>query len=179
MRQRIRSAAPLAALALLTGCGGSPSSHECTLRDAPAGISVEVRSELAHTVAEATLTACWDGACRKRSLHLREPGPEEALPPGDPALTTQSATAPESPGMRTPPPRTTEPFVLPGFALVPDLPEKPIRVTLVLRNQQGATVLDQRVSVTPEPTYPNGRSCSPGSPQARLAVTEGGALITR
>ncbi|WP_406296461.1 hypothetical protein [Streptomyces sp. NBC_00624] len=99
MRRNVGLAIPLAALALLTACGGSArDTHPCTLMGAPAGIRVEVHPELAHRVAVATLIACWDAAC-----------------------------------------------------------------------QEG----------TPQPTYLNGRNCSPGGHQARLTVTGEGSLIPR
>ncbi|MFI8997500.1 hypothetical protein [Streptomyces sp. NPDC053542] len=139
----------VAALGLLTACGGATGdTHPCTLKDAPAGIGVKVHPELAGRTADATLTACWDGTCRKRTLRLRESGPDG-------------------------------PVAWPGFALVRDLPAKPVRVTLVFKNPRGTTVLDRRVTVTPKPTYPNGPDCSPAGNQARLTVTEEGALIPR
>ncbi|WP_327419974.1 hypothetical protein OG612_41090 [Streptomyces sp. NBC_01527] len=65
-------AIPLAALALLTACGGvARDTHPCTLMGVPAGIRVEVHPELAHRVAEATLVACWDAAYQERTLQLR------------------------------------------------------------------------------------------------------------
>ncbi|MGG7575211.1 hypothetical protein [Streptomyces sirii] len=92
-------------------------------------------------------------------------------------MTTESATAAESPVATTA--QTPEPAIWPGFALVRDLPGKPIRVRLVFKSQRGATVLDRQISITPQTTYPNGRDCSPGGRQARLTVTGEGALISR
>ncbi|MBC2904426.1 hypothetical protein [Streptomyces cupreus] len=178
MRQNAGLAVPLASLALLTACAGfARDTHPCTLMDAPAGIRVEVHPTLANKVADATLTACWDGTCRKRTLQLRETWSDEPATPGNPVMTTESATAAESPAARTP--QTPEPFVWPGFAVVRDLPGTPIHVTLVFKNQRGATVLDRQISVTAKPTYPNGRNCSPGGHQARLTVTGEGSLIPR
>ncbi|MFD0506247.1 hypothetical protein ACFQ0G_32235 [Streptomyces chiangmaiensis] len=48
-----------------------------------------------------------------------------------------------------------------------------------MKNQRGATVLNRQINTTPQPTYPNGRNCSPGGHQARLTVTEEGSLISR
>jgi hypothetical protein len=176
MRQNV--GLPLAALALLTACACSAGdTHPCTLMDTPAGIRVKVPLELANRVADATLTACWDGRCRKSALQLRETWSEEPAAPGNPVMTTESATATESPAARTP--QAPEPLPWPGFAVVRDLPGKPIHVTLVLKNQRGATVLDRQISTTPKPTYPNGRNCSPGGHQAHLTVTGEGSLIPR
>ncbi|MFG2137613.1 hypothetical protein [Streptomyces sp. NPDC048650] len=49
----------------------------------------------------------------------------------------------------------------------------------MFKNQQGSVVLDRPISVTPKPTYPNGRNCSPGGHQAHLTVTKDGSLIPR
>ncbi|MGW1086209.1 hypothetical protein ACWD4L_07590 [Streptomyces sp. NPDC002596] len=171
-------AVPLAALTLLTGCGVfAGDTHPCTLMDAPGGIQVEVHPELANRVADATLTVCWDDTCRKRTLQLRRTSPDEPATPGNPVMTTESATAAEGPAARTPQP--SEPSIWPGFAEIRDLPGKPVHVTLVFRNQRGATVLNRQISTTPQPSYPNGRNCSPGGHQARLMVTEEGSLIPR
>lgn len=178
MRHNVGLTVPLAALALLTACGGcARDTHTCTLMDSPAGIRVKVHPELANRVADATLTACWDGTCRQSTLQLRETRSEEPLTPGNPVMTTESPTATENPATR--PPKPPEPYTWPGFAAVRDLPGKPIHVTLIFKNQQGATVLDRPISITPQPTYPNGRNCSPGGHQARLTVTEEGSLIPR
>jgi len=178
VRHNTGLAVPLAALALLTGCGiSAEGTHPCTLRAAPAGIRVEVHPDLANRVADATLTVCWDGTCQKRTLQLRKTSPEEPAIPGDPVMTTESAAAAESSAAR--PPHPPELFSWPGFAVIDDLPGKPVQVTLVFRDQRGATVLNQRISTTPQPTYPNGRNCSPGGHQARLTVTEEGSLIPR
>ncbi|MFE7329297.1 hypothetical protein ACFU8W_30800 [Streptomyces sp. NPDC057565] len=178
MRHNVGLAVPLAALTLLTGCGVfAGDTHLCTLIDAPAGIRVEVHPELANRVADAALTVCWDDTCHKRTLQLRKTSPDEPATPGNPVMTTESATAAESPAARTP--QTPEPSIRPGFAIISDLPGKPIHVTLVLKNQRGATVLNRQISTTPQPTYPNGRNCSPASYQARLMVTEEGLLIPR
>jgi hypothetical protein len=145
--------------------------------DAPAGIRVEVHPELANRVADAALMVCWDGTCRKRTLHLRKTWAEKPSTPGNPVMTTESATATESAEARTP--QAPESLIWPGFAVVRDLPGKPIQVTLVLKDQQGATMLDRRINITPQPTYPNGRNCSPGGHQAHLTVTREGSLIPR
>ncbi|MFF4862829.1 hypothetical protein ACFY3J_14030 [Streptomyces sp. NPDC001231] len=178
MRHHVGWAIPLVALALLTACGVSlGDTHSCTLMDSPAGIGVEVTPELASRVVEATLIVCWDGTCQKRTLQLRRTSSAEPAAPGNPVMTTESATAAESPAAR--PPKTSEPPIWPAFAVMDDLPGKPVHVTLVLEDQRGATVLDRRISTTPQPTYPNGRNCSPGGHQASLTVTEEGALISR
>ncbi|TJZ44512.1 hypothetical protein FCH28_29650 [Streptomyces piniterrae] len=92
-------------------------------------------------------------------------------------MTTGTPTAPRTPATETP--RTPQPVGPPGFAVVHDLPQKPVRVTLVFKDRQGATVLDRHITLTPKPTYPNGRDCPPGDPQANLTVAEDGSLTAR
>ncbi|WP_437074218.1 hypothetical protein [Streptomyces sp. enrichment culture] len=79
-----------------------------------------------------------------------------------------------------PRPRELAPQVRPwpGFTAVDDLPGRPVRVTLRLTDAEGGTVLERRTTLTPRATYANGRHCAPGGPQAHLAVTADGALIT-
>ncbi|MBZ9642681.1 hypothetical protein K8369_25535 [Streptomyces sp. PSKA30] len=92
-------------------------------------------------------------------------------------MTTEAATVTDDPEAATP--HVAERFVWPGFAEVRDLPGKPVRVTLVFTNERGATVFDRQITVTPQPTYPNGRKCSPGGHQAHVRVTGEGSLIPR
>jgi len=40
-------------------------------------------------------------------------------------------------------------------------------------------VLDRQISTTPQLTYPNGRTCSPGGRQVHLTVTDEGSLVSR
>ncbi|MDQ8705847.1 hypothetical protein RCO28_25610 [Streptomyces sp. LHD-70] len=150
----VRAAAPLSALLLLTACG--TGERICTLRGSLSGIRVVVAPKLADKVADAGLTACWDGSCREGGLRLRE---EE---------NHGSSSEPASPW--------------PGFAVVPDLPKDgktAVRVTVVLKDASGATVVDEQIAVVPKPTYPNGRRCAPGSPQGRVHIGVDGTLSTR
>jgi hypothetical protein len=174
-----RTAVLLTTLALLTACVGCELSggHHCTLIDSPAGIGVEVAPKLAHKVADATLTVCWDGTCRKPALGFHGIAPEGSQAPGDPVMTTGTPDAPEAPPERNPP--RPWPVGSNGFAKVPRLPDKPTRVTLTLKDPRGATLLDRQLTVTPKPNYPNGRTCSPGGPYAGLIVTEQGSLTER
>jgi hypothetical protein len=63
-----------------------------------------------------------------------------------------------------------------GFAMVPDLPVRPVRVELAFRDTKGMTLLDGTVTVTPKRTYPNGRDCPASGPQAQVTVTADGHL---
>ncbi|MFD7321334.1 hypothetical protein ACFV9D_09605 [Streptomyces sp. NPDC059875] len=165
-------AALAAAVALLTACGAfAGDTHRCTLIDSPAGLRVDIAPELAKKAVGARLTACWDDTCHQRILRLRE-----ATSPGDPTMTTESPAA-GGPSIETE--RPAEPAGWPDFALVPGLPTKPVRVTLVLTDQSGVTLVDRQTTLTPKPTHPNGPRCSPGGPQAALAVAEDGSLLPR
>ncbi|MDI3420515.1 hypothetical protein [Streptomyces luteolus] len=149
----VRAAAPLFALLLLTACG--TDERICTLRGSLSGIRVAVAPKLADKVADAGLTACWDGRCREGDLRLREEG-------------DHGSSGPRSPW--------------PGFAVVPDLPKDgktAVRVTVVLKDAAGATVVDERIAVVPKPTYPNGRGCAPGDPQGRVHIAVDGTLSAR
>ncbi|MFM9368990.1 hypothetical protein [Streptomyces sp. Da 82-17] len=150
-----RASAALTALLLLTGCGAG--EHICTLRDSPTGISVDVPPKWADRAAEAELVACWDGRCHGGGLRLQKEL-REAAPSSEP------------------------PAPWPGFAVVEGLPEDgrtKVRVELVLRDEGGATVLDERTTLVPKPTYPNGRDCSPGGWQGAVTVTKSGKLTSR
>ncbi|MFJ6567982.1 hypothetical protein ACIQNU_11190 [Streptomyces sp. NPDC091292] len=85
-------------------------------------------------------------------------------------MTTESATTAETPAEPTPT-HKPRPARWPHFVEIPDLPGKPVDVTLVFKDERGATVLDRQSSITPKLTYPNGRDCGPDGRQARLTVT--------
>ncbi|MGW3506564.1 hypothetical protein [Streptomyces sp. NPDC000994] len=149
------------------------SRHVCTLEATPAGISVDIVPAIADTVSEATLTACWDGACQERPFgHGMDQ--QSGLSAGDPVMSTESAAATESPAAS--PTRTSDPDERHVFIVLNSLPAKPVDVTVVLRSQNGAPVLRERIRVTPQVVRPNGRNCTPGGPQAHLQVTGEGRL---
>ncbi|MET9376211.1 hypothetical protein ABZX98_18980 [Streptomyces sp. NPDC002992] len=162
----VRVLGVVATLALLTACGGfAGSTRPCTLIGSPAGIRVELAPERADRATGARLTICWDDVCHQRTLRLRT-----EAPPGDPVMTTESAAADHTP-------EPAKSIGLPGFAVVTGLPQKPVRVTLVLTDRHGKALLDRQITLTPKPTHPNGPSCSPGGPQAGLTVTRDGSLL--
>jgi hypothetical protein len=66
-----------------------------------------------------------------------------------------------------------------GFADVADLPESPVEVTVTLRDDEGGRLLRQKLDVTPHATYPNGRHCGKGAPQAGLVVQDGKVTVRR
>lgn len=174
-RWAVRAAAFPSSLALLIACGDS--GHTCTLMGSYTGIRVTVARKLARTVADSTMLICWDGACRRDVLRLRETPPDAPRAAGNPVLTTETPAVPETLATSTPPvPEFAGP---PGWVVVPDLPQEPVNVTLTFKDKRGSTVLYQSITVTPKPDYPNGRDCPPGGPQASLTVTEEGALTQR
>ncbi|MDI3402720.1 hypothetical protein [Streptomyces cavernicola] len=151
IRALARAVVPLAALLPLTACG--VGENICTLRDSPSGVGVSVAPEFAPEAAEAELVACWDGRCHSGGMPLQKEL-REAAQPSEP------------------------PTAWPGFAMMDGLPEdgKKIRVRLVLKDERGTPLLDDEVMVVTELTYPNGRECSPGGPQAHVKVTKDGKL---
>jgi hypothetical protein len=69
----------LSALAAQTACGIlGDDTRPCTLIHSPSGISVELPAALADRTAELSLTACWDGVCRRGAPRPRQL-PEEVL----------------------------------------------------------------------------------------------------
>lgn len=71
-RRGVRALVLLGGLWLLTACGTSPGAggHPCTLIGTPRGIRVDVAPQLAHRVAHAAMTVCWDDVCHAPALRL-------------------------------------------------------------------------------------------------------------
>ncbi|GAB3505803.1 hypothetical protein [Amycolatopsis cihanbeyliensis] len=151
----------LLSAAALAGCGadsGAGGGHACTEIGTPVGIGVDVREPPASTVDSASIEVCWQDSCRAPELTLR---PSHGV-----ASTTCTGSGC---GAQAAP--TGE---LHGFVTVPDLPASPVRVTLRLADQGGATVRTESVEVEPAMQYPNGPDCPGGGPQAGVVVDEGG-----
>ncbi|GAA1200865.1 hypothetical protein [Prauserella alba] len=58
-----------------------------------------------------------------------------------------------------------------GFAEIRELPAEPVRVTLVAEGRRLGPV-----TVTPEPTWPNGEECPAGGPAASITVDRNGTV---
>ncbi|MFB4315353.1 hypothetical protein [Actinomadura sp. 21ATH] len=159
----VRAAAAGAALLALSACGGGASggARPCTMIAARHGIGLDIRPPDAAKAATATMRICWNGACRNERLTLQGTGTTVPMGcEGDGADAACGASSSPDGGKH-------------GFAEVGDLPEAPVRVTVVLRGAGGEKVLDEKIDVTPRATYPNGRHCGAGSPQAGLIVSAG------
>jgi hypothetical protein len=164
-----RATAVAFGLAVLTACGTGAGGGDrpCTLIGSRQGIGLEIPAPYAGKVAKAAMTICWNGACRRPNLHLTPS--TKAVPQGctgDAPDDTCGAVASPDGGKR-------------GFAEVTGLPATPVQVTVVLRDARGARLLDQKISVTPHVTYPNGKECGAGAPQAQLVVADGKVTVRR
>ncbi|WP_433214756.1 hypothetical protein [Microtetraspora malaysiensis] len=162
-------AALAAGLAILTACGTSAFSEEqsCTEMAARRGISLDIPAPYAAKVAEATMKICWNGACVRPEVSLMDTG--ETVPQNctgnEPDDSCAASSSPDG-GKR-------------GFADVGDLPAAPVQVAVTLRDAEGKRLLAEEIDVTPHVTYPNGRQCGEGDPQAGLIVLGGKVTVRR
>jgi hypothetical protein len=143
----------LMVLTVLTACA---PDRECTLIGTPTGVSLEIEPPFAARVARASMTVC-PGACRAADVGLF---PSTTASPGGCSDGTCGARAVRTGGMH-------------GFATVPGLAKRPVRVSVVLWDAAGARVLTGSVTVTPKGLFPNGPHCGEAGPQARVVVAGG------
>lgn len=157
-------AAVAAALLALAACG-SDGGQRCTAIGSPRGVSLDIRAPDAARVESASLKVCWNGTCRDPELEL---SPSSTTVPlgcdGDEPESACAASASPDGGKH-------------GFANVEGLPKTPVQVTLKLRDARGRTVTARRVDLTPKATFPNGRHCGEGAPQAGLVVANGAVTV--
>ena len=165
MSSTLRAGALCAALVALAACGAGGERGECTLIGSSPGLRVEVKAPYASRVASASLRVCWNGACHEPEIELG--ATTTSVPMGcdddEPDAACAASASPD--GGKA------------DFVRVESLPAAPVQVTLTLRDRQGRTLVDRRVDVTPEATFPNGEKCPEGPPQARLTVA-GGTVTT-
>ncbi len=152
----------LAACGVLTvGCDAvAPGPHACTEIGSPAGVSVTIDRELAESGPDLTLRICQD-ACVEQRVELM-PGSVTAGQTCSPDTPDGSCSASSSPD-----------GTLVGFVDVPALAVGDVRIRGSLRVDSGTTRFEE-VAVTAEATYPNGRDCPAGGPQASIRVTGAG-----
>jgi len=62
------------------------------------------------------------------------------------------------------------------FADIPGLPTGEVEVTVQILGRSGAEVLERTLTVTPVPTYPNGRECGADGVRVLLLVDAKGAV---
>ncbi|MEU4743978.1 hypothetical protein AB0G02_26415 [Actinosynnema sp. NPDC023658] len=153
-------------LLLATGCGvfGAGGDVACTAIGTPVGVGVDI----AHPgVVSGSIEVCWDGSCATPSLALN---PSSRI-----AGTTCTGTGPDDSCGASSEPTTGKH----GFADVPELPARPVTVTLRLLDRSGSAVVDSRVVVTPAMAHPNGPDCPAGGPQAGISVGADGSVTAR
>lgn len=155
----------LGVLLLATACGTEAGDGiACTMIGTPVGVSIDVEHP---DVVSGTIEVCHDGSCATPALELH--------PSREVVETTCTGTSPDdSCGARSEPTGGRH-----GFVTVPDLPARPVTMTVRLVDQSGSVVVDRRMVVTPEMAYPNGPDCPAGGPQARISVGADGAVTER
>jgi hypothetical protein len=157
---------PLGVLLLATACGAGDVGDgvACTLMGALVGVTVNVEHP---DVVSATIEVCWDGSCATPALELH--------PSSRVAETTCTGTSPDdSCSARSEPTGGKH-----GFANLPQLPAKPVAVTLRLLDQSGSSVVDRNITLTPEMVYPNGPHCPAEGPQVGISVGADGSITER
>ncbi|EHK89252.1 hypothetical protein SZMC14600_01086 [Saccharomonospora azurea SZMC 14600] len=151
---------------LLTGCAAMPGgTTECTMIGMPSGIGVDVARGVAAHAAE--VEVCRDGRCETFRVDLRPA--TEAVDEGC------DDTGPDgvcSAGVR-------ETGETTGFAPVPDLPDRPLEVTLTVSDRAGESLATGTVRATPQWGPPNGPGCGAGGPQLQLRVSGDGTVSVR
>lgn len=151
----------------LAGCA-SAEQAPCTAIGAPVGIGVDVDAAVAqHVTNDATLRVSWGSTNIETALTLS--ASTEAVDQGcsgEDESSVCSATASPT-GAKT------------GFADVPELPDEPVDVALVLTELDGEPRVLDGVQVTPAATYPNGPHCPAGGNQAQLTVNSNGEVQPR
>jgi hypothetical protein len=148
-------------LAATTACGsqaGPGGGRICTAIGTPVGVGIDLQPAAAAKVSDATVVACWPGACVTRVVGLR---PSTAA--GSETCTGGNCS------MRAVPTGGKQ-----GFADLPGLPSAPVQFTVKL-----AGFADQTLDVTPKLSYPNGPDCGAGGPQAQVFVDDTGRATER
>ena len=155
----LATAAVGAALSLgCTATGVSP--HACTEIGAPAGVAVTVVREAVSPAMTLTLRIC-QADCVEQPVDL-VPGSTTVGATCDSADPDASCSASSSPD-----------GTMRGFVDVPALTVGDVRISGELRAGASRTRLEE-ITVTAEATYPNGRDCPAGGPQAWIRVTGAG-----
>ena len=152
-------AAACAVLSLgCTSTGVAPRA--CTEIGAPAGVAVTVVREAVAPAMTLTLRIC-QADCVEQPVDLM-PGSTTVGATCDSADPDASCSASSSPD-----------GTMRGFVDVPALTIGDVRVDGELRAGASRTRYEE-VTVTAEATYPNGRDCPAGGPQASIRVTGAG-----
>jgi hypothetical protein len=153
----------VAACAVLTvGCStAGPGPRACTEIGSPAGVSVTVARDVVAPAMELTLRICQD-ACRVERVDLM-PGSVTVDETCHPDLPDGSCSASSSPD-----------GTMVGFVDVGDLTAGEVRIRGELASGGSSRTRFEEVTVLARATYPNGRDCAAGGPQASIQVTRAG-----
>lgn len=166
MRPSLTVPTAVAAVVLLAGCGTGlflGGGRECAPVATRVGVGLDVEPALATKVTRAEMEICWDGRCRSQQLELHDS--TIAVPMGCEPETEAgkdgvcSATAEPTGGKH-------------GFFDLQELPERPVRVSVVLEDADGRALLDDRIEVTPRPNPPQEGVCGDDRPQAGVIAGE-------
>ena len=147
--------------ALAVGCTATGvSPHACTEIGSPAGVSVTVVREAVAPAMTLTLRIC-QADCVEQPVDLA-PGSTTVGATCDSADPDAGCSASSSPD-----------GTMSGFVDVPALTVGDVRLRGELRAGSHSTELAE-VTVAAKATYPNGRDCPAGGPQASIRVTPSG-----
>lgn len=153
----MRRFAVLLAAALITGC--APEPRACGLVAAVPGVGLTIEAPLASRVTRASMEVCWDGACRSSPLVLTPVRPSGAAVCAGESCPAAMVAAQ-------------------GFAGMPGLPKRPVRVRVTLAGAGDDELFDESLDVTPRGSFPNGPGCGESGPAARIAAGANGDLRT-
>jgi hypothetical protein len=162
MRRRSRGMVGAAACAVLAvGCTATGvSPRACTEIGSPAGVSVTVARDAVVPAMTLTLRIC-QTECVEQLVDLL-PGSTtvgETCDSDDPDASCSASSSPDG--------------TMVGFVDVSTLTIGDVRVRGELRAGASRTPLAE-ITVPAEATYPNGRDCPAGGPQASIRVTDTG-----
>ena len=147
---------------LSVGCTapGVVAPHACTEIGSPAGVSVTVVPDAVLPSMTLTLRIC-QAECVEQPVDLL-PGSTtvgETCDSDDPDASCSASSSPDG--------------TMVGFVDVPALTIGEVRIRGELRAASSSTRFEE-VTVTAAATYPNGRDCPAGGPQASIRVTRSG-----
>lgn len=153
-------AVALVATATAACSASGPPARACTEIGSPTGVSVRVEPAVVAPGLLLSLRVC-QADCTEHRVEL-EPGSTtvgQSCTSGDPDGSCSASASPDG--------------TLVGFVDVASLTPGDVRVSGTLETPGNSTRLAE-VTLTASPTYPNGRDCPAGGPQALVRVTAGG-----
>ncbi|MFU8850595.1 hypothetical protein ACNAW0_06385 [Micromonospora sp. SL1-18] len=150
-------------LTTLAGCATTEETRVCDLIGTVTGISIDIAAAIAERVETADMTVCWDGSCQTPPVFLMPSSrtvDDGCTGNGPDGVCMAHA---EATGGKT------------GFANVPDLPPRPVEVTVTLTDSTGTRIVDQTLILDPKMAEPPPGACrGGGSPYGRITVDADG-----